>query len=150
MQKEVMDHAVATTEKKPHVIFIPFPAQSHVKAMLKLAELLHYKLGLQITFVNTDSVHKSFLEPGGPHCLDGSPGFLFETIPNHGPEVKKSIPSRLPLPLQSIETNFLGRFSDLVTKLQDPPTCIISDGFMSVFTIHAAQKLGILPDPISL
>ncbi|KAM0032593.1 putative UDP-glucuronosyl/UDP-glucosyltransferase [Helianthus debilis subsp. tardiflorus] len=145
MQKEVMDHAVATTEKKPHVIFIPYPGQSHVKGMLKLAELLHYK-GLQITFVNTDSVHKSFLESGGPHCLDGSPGnFLFETIPDgvpHGPQVKGTH-SRLPLLLQSIETNFLGCFIDLVTKLQDPPTCIISDGFMSVFTIDAAQKLGI-------
>ncbi|KAJ0712523.1 hypothetical protein HanOQP8_Chr09g0335791 [Helianthus annuus] len=74
--------------------------------MLKLAELLHYK-GLQITFVNTDSVHKRFLESGGPHCLDGSPGFLFETIPDGVP---KSISSRVPLLLQSIETNFLGRF----------------------------------------
>ncbi|KAJ0817130.1 hypothetical protein HanPI659440_Chr00c08g0719871 [Helianthus annuus] len=119
------------------------PGQSHVKAMLKLAELLHYK-GLQITFVNTDSVHMSVFESGGPHFLDGSPGFLLETIPDgvpHGPEFK-STPSRVPLLLQSIETNFLGRFSDLVTKLQDPP-CIISDGFMSVFTIDAAQKLGI-------
>nr|Q6VAB0.1 RecName: Full=UDP-glycosyltransferase 85C2 [Stevia rebaudiana]AAR06916.1 UDP-glycosyltransferase 85C2 [Stevia rebaudiana]UVC57369.1 steviolglycoside glucosyltransferase SrUGT85C2 [synthetic construct] len=134
--------AMATTEKKPHVIFIPFPAQSHIKAMLKLAQLLHHK-GLQITFVNTDFIHNQFLESSGPHCLDGAPGFRFETIPDgvsHSPEA--SIPIRESL-LRSIETNFLDRFIDLVTKLPDPPTCIISDGFLSVFTIDAAKKLGI-------
>ncbi|KAI3785377.1 hypothetical protein L1987_44495 [Smallanthus sonchifolius] len=135
--------AVATIEKKPHVIFVPFPGQSHVKAMLKLAELLHHK-GLRITFINTDFVHKRFLESAGPHCLDGAPGFRFETIPDgvpHSSEVSIAITRELLL--QSIETNFLALFIDLLTNLQNPPTCIISDGFMSVFTIDAAQKLGI-------
>ena len=74
--------ALARDKKKLHVIFIPCPGQSHIKAMLKLAELLHHK-GIHITFVNTDSVHKRFLESGRPHCLDASPpGFRFETIPD--------------------------------------------------------------------
>ncbi|KAI3726582.1 hypothetical protein L1987_66380 [Smallanthus sonchifolius] len=72
---------MATTEKKPHVICIPLPAQSHIKAMLKLAEY--------------------------------------------------------------VETTFLTPFLELATKLPNPPTCIISDGFMSAFTLDAAQMLGI-------
>ncbi|KAJ9567996.1 hypothetical protein OSB04_003962 [Centaurea solstitialis] len=133
---------VATTEKRPHVIFIPIPEQSHIKTMLKLAELLYNK-GLQITFVNTDHIHKRFLKSGGPHCLDGLAGFRFETIPDsiiRDPEDNKANPEVL---LYSIETNFLAPFLDLVTKLPTPPTCIISDGFMSTFTIDAAEKLGI-------
>ncbi|KAI3785376.1 hypothetical protein L1987_44494 [Smallanthus sonchifolius] len=135
--------AVATTKNTPHVICIPFPTQSHIKAMLKLAELLHHK-GLQITFVNTDFVHKRFLESAGPHFLDGAPGFGFETIPDGVPRSSEaSTVTTRELVLRSIETNFLALFIDLVTKLPNPPTCIISDGFMSVFTIDAAQKLGI-------
>ncbi|KVH79589.1 UDP-glycosyltransferase 85C2-like [Cynara cardunculus var. scolymus] len=136
--------ALSTNDRKPHVIFIPFPGQSHIKAMLKLAELLHHK-GLQITFVNTDFVHKRFLESGGPHCLDASPAdFRFETIPDgiSRGSLDDMATSRQKL-IHSIE-NFLSTpFLDLITKLPIPPTCIISDGFMSVFTIDVAQKLGI-------
>ncbi|KAM0032598.1 hypothetical protein Hdeb2414_s0016g00476811 [Helianthus debilis subsp. tardiflorus] len=119
---------MATTEKKPHVIFIPFPDQSHIKGMLKLAELLHNK-GLQITFINTEFIHERLLESGGPHSLDGSPDFRFEIIPDgvsrSSSEARRTMTNLL---LQSLETNFLGRFIDLVTKLPDSPTCIISDG----------------------
>ncbi|KAL4583230.1 hypothetical protein LXL04_007797 [Taraxacum kok-saghyz] len=75
---------VATTEKKPHVIFIPLPSQSHVKAMMKLAQLLHHN-GIQITFVNTDFIHKRLLKSGGAHSLDVSNGFRFASIPDSIP-----------------------------------------------------------------
>ncbi|KAK9066814.1 hypothetical protein SSX86_014137 [Deinandra increscens subsp. villosa] len=138
-----MDSVATVREKKPHLIFAPLPAQSHIKAMLKLAELLHSK-GLQITFVNTDFVHNSFLESAGPTCLDGAPGFWFETIPDgvdRSSEASQATTNDLLL--KSVETNFLAPFIDLVTKLPNPPTCIISDGFMSAFTIDAGKKLGI-------
>lgn len=136
--------ALTTTEnKKPHVIFMPFPGQSHIKAMLKLAELLHHK-GLKITFINTQFIHKRLLESSGPHCLDGSPGFRFETIPDGVPRyLEASITTTRELLLQSVETNFLAPFIDIVTKLPTPRTCIISDGFMSAFTIEAVQMLGV-------
>ena len=134
---------VATIEKKPHVIFIPLPSQSHVKAMLKLAQLLHHN-GLQITFVNTEFIHKRLINSGGAHSLDGSDGFRFATIPDGIPPSSDSEekPSA-DLLIRHVETTFLTPFLDLATKLQTPPTLIISDGFMSVFTIDAAQKLGI-------
>ncbi|KAI3692528.1 hypothetical protein L6452_32345 [Arctium lappa] len=136
--------AVARNEKKPHVIFIPFPGQSHIKAMLKLAELLHHK-GLQITLVNTDSVHKRFLESEGPHCLDASPpGFRFETIPD-GISFSSldDVATARNKRIHSVENLFSTPFLDLLTKFPTPPTCIISDGVMSVFTVDVAQKLGI-------
>ncbi|XP_023755988.1 UDP-glycosyltransferase 85C2 [Lactuca sativa] len=132
---------VATTEKKPHVIFIPLPAQSHVKAMLKLAQLLHHK-GLQITFVNTEFIHKRLVSSGGAHTLDGSDGFRFATIPDSIPRIAEEEPAAHVL-LHHIETTFLAPFVELAIKLPTPPTLIISDGFISAFTIDAAQELGI-------
>ncbi|XP_071712778.1 UDP-glycosyltransferase 85C2-like [Rutidosis leptorrhynchoides] len=121
---------------KPHVIFVPYPVQSVIKSMLKLAELLHHK-GFRITFVNTEIIHKRFLESGGPHCLDGSPDFQFKTIPD-----ASSVDDALQL-WNAVETKFLDIFLDLVTSLPDPPTCIISDGLMSAFTVDAAQKMNV-------
>nr|XP_043617995.1 UDP-glycosyltransferase 85C2-like [Erigeron canadensis] len=132
---------LATTEKKPHVIFIPLPAQSHIKAMLKLAELLHH-LGLQITFVNTEYIHKRLIRSSGSQSLDGSFGFQFETIPDSIPRSSEDDDGG-ELLLHYVETTFLAPFLDLATNLPTPSTCIISDGFMSAFTIEAAQKLGI-------
>ncbi|CAH1454461.1 unnamed protein product [Lactuca virosa] len=131
----------AKTEKKPHVIFIPLPAQSHVKAMLKLAQLLHHK-GLQITFINTEFIHKRLLKSGGVHSLDGSNGFQFASIPDSIPRSSEDDEAK-ELLIPYVETHLLTPFLDLATKLSTPPTLIISDGFMSVFTIDAAQKLGI-------
>lgn len=128
-------------KKKPHVIFVPMPAQSHVKAMLKLAELLHHK-GLQITFVNTEHIHKRMLKSGGPHSLDGSSDFRFETFPDSIPRNSEE-DNDSELILSYVETTFLAPFLDLVAKLPNPPTCIVSDGFVSCFTVDAAKKLGI-------
>ncbi|KAK9066813.1 hypothetical protein SSX86_014136 [Deinandra increscens subsp. villosa] len=133
--------ATNTEKKKPHVICVPLPAQSHLKAMLKLAEILHHK-GLQITFVNTEHMHKRLLKSGGRHCLDGSPGFKFETIPDGIPRKSEDDDGADKL-LLHVETTFLAPFLDLATKLPTPPTCIIADGFNSVFIIDAAEKLGI-------
>ncbi|XP_058193044.1 7-deoxyloganetin glucosyltransferase-like [Rhododendron vialii] len=136
---------------KPHVVCIPFPAQSHMKAMLKLAKLLHHE-GLHITFVNTEYNHKRFLRVRGPNSLDGLPDFRFETIPDGLPPWDPNTPQDLLSLRESIRKNALKTpFLSLVSKLNDssasgpdmpPVTCIVSDGFMS-FTITAGEDLGI-------
>ncbi|PWA22343.1 UDP-glucuronosyl/UDP-glucosyltransferase [Artemisia annua] len=134
-----MESLVINGHKKPHVICLALPAQSHVKAMLKLAQLLHHK-GLQITFVNTEYIHKRMLKSGC--CLDGSSDFRFESIPDGIPRSSEDDDGSQLL-VQYLETTFKAPFLDLVAKLPNPPTCIVSDGFMSIFCIDAAQKLGI-------
>ncbi|KAL7617874.1 UDP-glycosyltransferase 85C1 [Lactuca sativa] len=140
-----MKTVVVNCESKPHVVFIPFPAQSHIKCMLKLARLLHHK-GLHITFVNTVFNHKRLLNSGGPDCLDGAPGFQFETIPDGLPydpdNSNVDVPQDIGELCNSILTNCLAPFLDLVVRLDSPVTCIISDGLMP-FTIDAAEKLRI-------
>jgi 7-deoxyloganetin glucosyltransferase len=140
-----MDAEPIIDQKQPHVVFIPFPLQSHIKCMLKLAKVLHSK-GLHITFVNTESNHKRLLKYGGHHSLD-APGFQFRTVPDGLPPTSDddAEPTQTPeeLGLYLLAT-FLEHFHDLVAGLQTPPTCIISDGFMT-FTniINAAEKLKI-------
>ncbi|XP_062027194.1 7-deoxyloganetin glucosyltransferase-like [Rosa rugosa] len=140
--------------KKPHVVCIPLPMQSHIKAMLKLAKLLHHR-GFHITFVNTEFNHKRFLKSHEPNSLDGLPDFRFETIPDGLPSSDEEDTQDLILLCDSIgRKNCLAPFCDLLNKLNDsatysnnpPVTSIVSDGFMT-FTITAAEELGI---PIAL
>jgi hypothetical protein len=44
-----------------HAVIVPFPAQSHVNALMNLAQLLAER-GFFITFVNTEWIHKRMLE----------------------------------------------------------------------------------------
>ncbi|KAL7619278.1 UDP-glycosyltransferase 85C1 [Lactuca sativa] len=131
-------------QKKPHVVFIPFPTQSHIKCMLKLARLLHHK-GLHITFVNTESNQKRLLKYGGFHGLAVAPGFEFKTVPDGLPCDDDTEPNQTAEQLfLYLLPNFLDSFLHLVDQLEIPPTCIISDGFMTFTnTVYAAEKLKI-------
>ena len=132
---------------KPHAVCVPVPVQGHLKAMLKLAKLLHHK-GFHITIINTEFNHRRLLKSLGPNSLDGLPDFRFETIPDSLPDSNEDATQDLNLLADSIRNKFLAPFLDLVTKLnnENPVTCIVSDGFMP-FTTPAAKQLGI---PIAL
>ncbi|XP_004303932.1 PREDICTED: 7-deoxyloganetin glucosyltransferase-like [Fragaria vesca subsp. vesca] len=135
---------------KPHAVFIPVPAQSHIKAMLKLAKILHHR-GFHITFVNTEFNHKRFLKSLGPNSLDGLPDFRFEAIPDGLPESDEDATQDVALLCDCINKNFLATFCALIMKLNNstnpPVSCIVSDGFMSTFTITAAEEFGV---PVAL
>ncbi|CAL8138739.1 unnamed protein product [Prunus armeniaca] len=136
-----------SVDNKPHAVCIPLPFQSHIKAMLKLAKLLHHK-GFHITFVNTEFNHKRFLKSLGPNSLDGLPDFQFETIPDGLPDSDADSAQDPYLLCDSVRKNCLAPFCNLIMKLNDttssnvnpPVTCIVSDGFMT-FTITAAEEL---------
>ncbi|KAH7833173.1 hypothetical protein Vadar_003714 [Vaccinium darrowii] len=152
--------AAVNNGDKPHVICIPSPFQSHIKAMLKLAKLLHHK-GFHVTFVNTEYNHSRFLKARGPNCLDGLPDFRFETIPDGLPPLDNTDASQSILSMcEAIRKNLmLAPFLSLVAKLNNtnaasssdvavpPVTCIVSDGFrVSPFQlIHALMDRGLTP-----
>ncbi|KAI5583514.1 hypothetical protein BDE02_06G019500 [Populus trichocarpa] len=137
---------------KPHVICIPCPAQSHVKAMLKLAKLLHYR-GFRITFVNTEFNHRRMLKSRGPYSLNGLPDFRFESIPDGLPPSDENATQDTQAILEACKKNLLAPFNELLAKLNhtasaDVPqvTCIVSDGFVPA-AITAAERHGI---PVAL
>ncbi|KAB2610788.1 7-deoxyloganetin glucosyltransferase-like [Pyrus ussuriensis x Pyrus communis] len=137
---------------KPHAVCIPAAAQSHIKAMLQFAKLLHHR-GFHITFVNTVFNHKRFLRSLGPNSLDGLPDFRFEAIPDGLPDSDENATQDVALLADSVrKQNFLAPFRALLNKLNNDAlstsnnprvTYIISDGFMSTFTITAAEEIGV-------
>ncbi|CAN6574021.1 unnamed protein product [Malus baccata var. baccata] len=141
-----------TVATKPHAVCIPLPAQSHIKAMLKFAKLLHHR-GFHITFVNSKYNHRRFLKSLGSHSLDGLPDFRFAAIPDGLPDSDGDTTQDPTLLIDAIrKQNFLAPFHDLLNALNNdaittsnnpPVTCIVSDGFMSTSTITAAEEIGV-------
>ncbi|XP_058773233.1 7-deoxyloganetin glucosyltransferase-like isoform X2 [Vicia villosa] len=135
-------------ERKPHAVLIPYPAQGHINALLKLAKLLHLR-GFHITFVNTEYNHKRLLKSRGPKAFDGLIDFTFETIPDGltpmdgDGDVTQDVRSLC----QSILNNFHQFFDELLAKLHEsatsghipPVTCLVSDSFMP-FTVDSAEE----------
>lgn len=140
-----MDSIEIAVEKQAHVVCVGFPVQSHIKAMLKMAKLLHSK-GILITFVNTEYNHKRFLKSGGAESLDGLPGFIFESIPDGIPSSNSDATQDIPALCRSvIENKMLLPFQMLLKKLNTQShqvTSILSDGFMP-FIADAAHSHGI-------
>ncbi|WOG90100.1 hypothetical protein DCAR_0209341 [Daucus carota subsp. sativus] len=138
-----MDTLETTAKKQGHVVCIPFPIQSHIKAMLKMAKLLYSK-GIFVTFVNTEYNHKRFLKSGGAQALDGLPGFNFESIPDGLPPLSDSDATQdIPALCHSVlEKEMLLPFQNLLAQLNtgtNQVTSILSDGFMP-FAADAAHS----------
>ncbi|XP_020207847.1 linamarin synthase 1 [Cajanus cajan] len=131
---------------KPHVVFVPYPAQGHINPLMQLAKLLHC-VGFHITFVNTEFNHNRFVKSHGPDFVKGLPDFIFETIPDGLPPSDKDATQDVPTLSDSIRKKCYGPFKELVVKLnsshQVPKvSCIIADGIMS-FAARVAKDLGI-------
>ena len=136
---------------KPHAVLIPFPMQSHLFSMLKLAKLLHHR-GFHITFVNTEFNHKRLLKSKGPNALDGLPNFRFETIPDGLPPTDVDTTQDLPSICDSTSKNCLLPLRLLLARLDEsssntngvvpPVSCLVSDAVMT-FAIKAADEIGV-------
>ncbi|CAI0555253.1 unnamed protein product [Linum tenue] len=124
----------------PHVVFLPFPAQGHVKPMFMLAKLLCHVGGFQATFVNTEHNHALLQRTLAAGDLPA--GFRFLSLPDavpHDREQQQSSISTVRELFNSIR-NSKPEFRRLVAELS--PTCIIADGIMSL-GFDVAVELGI-------
>ncbi|XP_028800818.1 7-deoxyloganetin glucosyltransferase [Neltuma alba] len=136
-------------DSKPHVVIIPFPAQSHLNSLMKVAKVLHSK-GFYITYVNTEYNHRRLLNSRGPQALDGLSDFHFETIPDGLPPSDANASQHLPSLCESTAKNCLLPFIKLLGRLHEhasnclvpPVSCLISDIAMT-FTVKAAQEFGL-------
>ncbi|GMN27426.1 hypothetical protein TIFTF001_001638 [Ficus carica] len=149
------------SSRKPHAVCIPFPVQSHIKAMLKFSKLLHRK-GFSITFVNTEFNHNRLLRSTSSdhhHLLSAGFSdnhFRFETIPDGLPPSDPDSTQDILSLFDSTKKNFAAPFLQLLTKINDsakeagggvvslsPVTCLVADASMSFAIGSAAQQLGI-------
>ncbi|KAL8149397.1 hypothetical protein AgCh_006424 [Apium graveolens] len=140
-----MESLARLSGKQTHVVCIAYPAQSHIKSLLKLAKLLHIK-GIFITFVNTEFNHKRLLNSGALQSLDNLPGFRFDTIPDGlPPSDYNSNQDILALSASLLSKKLLPPLQSLIERLSAevlPVTSILSDAFMP-FPTDAAHSLGI-------
>ncbi|RZC89576.1 hypothetical protein C5167_027124 [Papaver somniferum] len=135
--------------EKVHVVCIPYPLQSHISAMMKLAKILHFQ-GFHITFVNTEFNHQRILNSRGPESLKGLPDFSFETISDGLPPTDPNAGQDILALVSATQQNCLEPFRNLINKLKNsntysnvpPVSYIISDACMS-FTLQAGKELGI-------
>ncbi|KAL6899279.1 hypothetical protein ACP4OV_005937 [Aristida adscensionis] len=74
--------ADAQGQRRPHLLFFPFPAQGHVTPAFQLAVLLHRRHGFHVTFVHTEHNRRRLLRSRGPDALAASPGFRFVAVPD--------------------------------------------------------------------
>ncbi|KAK0585763.1 hypothetical protein LWI29_033747 [Acer saccharum] len=127
----------------PHVMFLPFPAQGHIKPMMKLAELLN-QAGSQVTFVNTDRSHDLLMSHTDLTSFDDrSPNFLFRSIPDGlRPDRARSLSNFKEL-LDTLQAVAKPAFRQLLISTSMRPTCIIADGIMSFAAIDVAEELEI-------
>ncbi|KAL3538660.1 hypothetical protein ACH5RR_002026 [Cinchona calisaya] len=131
---------------KPHALVIPYPAQGHIRPLLKLAKILHSK-GFYITFVNTEFNHQRLVRAQGADAVKGFLDFQFKTIPDGLPPSDPDATQDIPALCDSIQKNCLVPFLNLIENLNDlldspRVSCIVSDGVMS-FTLEAAEELNI-------
>ncbi|ONK60670.1 uncharacterized protein A4U43_C08F21300 [Asparagus officinalis] len=131
-------------EMRPHAVCMPYPAQGHIHATLKLARLLHSK-GFHITFVHTESNYNRILS-AGDNDIGGLDDFRFETIPDGVPPHAQGHDSLL----LAVRHKLASPFRGLLERMNDPcsgvppVSCIISDTF-TTFTVEVAEEFGI-PD----
>uniref|UniRef100_A0A0D6QTL2 Glycosyltransferase n=1 Tax=Araucaria cunninghamii TaxID=56994 RepID=A0A0D6QTL2_ARACU len=129
----------------PHAVCVPFPWQSHVKALMNLAELL-FDRGFFITFLNTEWIDERLWRPSQDvrrHKFrflsfpDGLPpehgrcsqlGELVVALQKSGPALERALRTAG------------GNGTSIVDV--PPVTCIVTDSFMSC-THTVAKKLGV-------
>jgi hypothetical protein len=92
---------------KARAVCIPCPSQSHIKALLQFAKLLHSK-GFYITFVNTEFNHQRFLKSRSLKFLDGFPDFQFKTILDSLPPSDSNTTQDIDALCESIMENLIG------------------------------------------
>ncbi|CAN0909873.1 (R)-mandelonitrile beta-glucosyltransferase, partial [Linum grandiflorum] len=136
-----------TRRRRPHAVCVPYPAQSHVKASLKFAKLLHHR-GFHITFVNTEFNHNRFLNSGGSRALDGLPNFRFATIPDGVPPSDAGATQDIPSLSDSAMRFMVTPFRELIGRLNDAEngwpavSCVVADG-MTMFAAEVAYEIGV-------
>ncbi|XP_021744630.1 7-deoxyloganetin glucosyltransferase-like [Chenopodium quinoa] len=120
-----------------HVVCVPFPAQGHIRPMLKLTQLLHFKFEFSITFINTHHIHQTLFKNHHRSPEDDDPKDILSAI-------NSIVTNKLELPLKELlVTKLLDNYNSNSDCLQPRVSCMISDVGMSSFTLRVAEELGI-------
>eukprot|EP00250_Pteridium_aquilinum_P010692 c1956_g1_i1 orf=84-1496(-) len=147
-----MDTTSMAPPRKPHVLVLPLPMQSHINPMLNFSMQLASRGGFIITFLNTDKAHQVILEAlhGSEQSFHGSLDIRFASMPHGSQEPLPGFTQHNSL-LTSVVAICKGMeaHQDMIEEMvvtsrttSHPITCMISDSTLS-WTHTLTTKLGI-------
>ncbi|KAK4486363.1 hypothetical protein RD792_009036 [Penstemon davidsonii] len=141
---------VLVKSKIPHVLAVPFPAQGHVKPLMKLSRQIA-KHGVKVTFVNTEQIHeKIILASANAKILsddEEEDNIVLTSIPDgRGPEDDVNDTFKL---LESLRDTMPGYLNDLIERINssnpdEKISCVIADITIG-WVLDTAEKWGAQP-----
>ena len=112
-------------DRQPHVVVVPYPAQGHVKPLVKLShQIADY--GVKVTFVNTEFLHAKVM--ASMPDKDKEKGRIELVLIPDGLEPEDDRKDGIKL-IESVKRVMPGHLKDLILKMNnsDSITCIIAD-----------------------
>ncbi|MQM16406.1 hypothetical protein Taro_049360 [Colocasia esculenta] len=134
----------------PHVLIFPYPLQSHITPMLKLAEVLSLS-GMRVTFLNTDDNQRRLLSSASVRArLARRPGLLLRCIPHGLPDDNPRDVGQAVEMVKAFDAAAQPRFREILstspggadTEGEPPVTCVVADGLISL-ALDVAEDLGV-------
>lgn len=135
--------------KKPHVLAVPFPAQGHVKPLMKLSRQIA-KRGIKVTFVNIECVHQQIVASAAKKSNkedEEEDNIVLTSIPDG--RSSEDDPNDLFKLLETLRATMPGFLTDLIQSINssnpdEKISCVIADmtiGWIS----ETAEKMGAKP-----
>ncbi|KAF8017352.1 hypothetical protein BT93_H2520 [Corymbia citriodora subsp. variegata] len=125
----------------PHVLAIPFPAQGHVIPLMEVSKRL-VERGIQVTFVNTDFIHKRVVDVLMDEDLLGDKIRLVSIPDGLEPGEDRN---DLGLLAEAMFRVMPGKLAELIRETEEKGekiTCILADGSTG-WALEVAQKMNI-------
>lgn len=129
--------------RRPHVLVVPFPAQGHVKPLMKLSQRIADH-GIKVTFVNTETIHAQIISSmQEEHKVEGLLEFV--SIPDAlEPEDNQTGAAKFVDSLKNVITGQLRGLIDTIhgSGNKEEITCVIADATV-VWTLEVAKQIGV-------
>ncbi|KAH7682376.1 UDP-glucuronosyl/UDP-glucosyltransferase protein [Dioscorea alata] len=124
--------------RRPHALFLPFPAQGHILPLMELAYRMASQ-GFTITFINTHFNHARLLS-----STTTPPSFNFISIPDgmQPEDDRNDIAKLCHALLKFTPLHLLQLINTMNTQESDKPTCFIADEAMA-WALDVAKKTGL-------
>ncbi|KAG9151576.1 hypothetical protein Leryth_021905 [Lithospermum erythrorhizon] len=128
--------------KRAHVIVVPFPAQGHVRPLMKLA----YKIAshdIKVTFVNTETIHGKIFSTTSEHVEEHN-GVTFTSIPSGSREAEAENKPEIVYIMKAAMPGYLTELIEKINTLNkdEQITCVIADATMG-WILDVGERLGI-------
>ncbi|KAG6388257.1 hypothetical protein SASPL_153459 [Salvia splendens] len=133
--------AVTKANQKPHVLAVPFPAQGHVKPLMKLARQIA-KHGIKVTFVNIECVHRKILSSSQAEDEDVDNLVMTAVGDGRGPGEEDDVFKLLDTLRSSMPRSLTELIETINASTPDETiTCVIADITMAYLS-QTAESMG--------